>query len=174
MKRLLMLGLAVFMMMVVLGGGGNIAIAEEAKLLFAPARITAMEGEMIKVVVRVENVKGLFGTAMTVPFDKNFLAFLKTEEGDFLRQDEKGTVTMASAVPYTSCTINNPNFECLLIGYARMGATAGEVSGSGDLMTLIFRTLKKGETELVFIEEALKRFKGDIYFSKNIAKIKIE
>lgn len=171
MKRLLMPGLAVFMMMVVFGG--NIAIAEEAKLLFAPARITATEGETIKVIVRVENVEGLFGVAMTVPFDKNFLAFLKTEEGDFLNQDEKGTIIMASAVPYTSCTVNDSNFECLLIGYARLGSV-GEVSGSGDLMTLVFRALKKGETELTFIEEALKRFKGDIYFSKNIAKIKIE
>lgn len=171
MRRLLMPGLAVFMMMAVLGG--NIAIAEEAKLLFAPAKITATEGETIKVVVRVEDVEGLFGTAMTVPFDKNFLAFLKTEEGDFLRQDEKGTVTMASVVPYTSCTINNSDFECLLIGYARMGSV-GEVSGSGDLMTLVFRALKKGETELVFIEEALKKINGEISFSKNIAKIKIE
>lgn len=170
MRRLVLLAFS--MVMIVLGG--NIAIAEEAKLLFAPARITATEGETVRVVVRVENVEGLFGTAMTVPFDKNFLAFLKTEEGDFLRQDEKGTVTMASVVPYTSCTINNSNFECLLIGYARMGATAGEMSGSGDLMALIFRTLKKGETELVFIEEALKKINGEISFSKNIAKIKIE
>lgn len=112
-------------------------ISGEAVLGFDFSDLTIQAGEEIVVEVVIENVNNLFGASYTVDFDRNFLQFVKIEEGGFLKS--KNPTWLASTV----------NDDGLVVGLTSLGKVQG-VSGTGVLARITFKALKRGEAGLSF------------------------
>jgi general secretion pathway protein D len=115
----------------------------------APARATVSvvapktvkKNEQFRVDVQVSNAAGLYKSPFTMVYDPIFVEFLGAAEGLFLKQDGKRT-TFESKV--------DKNTGQVTVTVARVG-DAGGITGSGVLMTAMFRAKNQGPASFGFL-----------------------
>lgn len=100
-------------------------------------------GEEFTVEIRVDNVN-LFGASYVVLID-SALQFIRIEEEDFLKKDNKPTSLMKSLRDGE-----------LTVGQTRLGYDLPNVSGSGAIAKITFRAISAGNIELRFKDVYLK------------------
>lgn len=109
----------------------------------SPGIITFIPGYQLSIALNVNNVSNLYATAFELTFDPAVLKFIDAQKGNFLEQGSSINI-------FTK--IDPPGH--LIIGYSIAGSSNG-ISGNGTLMTITFKTLKAGNSDLIFQNNAL-------------------
>ncbi|MEK7568765.1 MAG: cohesin domain-containing protein [Patescibacteria group bacterium] len=117
-----------------------------AVLSLSPSQATINVGEEVTVDAVVENVVDLWGIAATVMFDNKHLQFVKAEEGMLLKV-QNTTAFMHAIAEW------GPNQ--LAVGLVSLGKVPG-VTGYGTLFRVTFKAISSGQSELKFVETALR------------------
>jgi len=113
----------------------------------APASQTMANNTDFSVAINISSVSNLFYINFDLNFLPSLISFVSVQEGSFLNQ---GCQTSLMA------EIDEHNASKLVVGYSRLGAACGGVSGSGILMTLNFRTLaQNGVNSFSFANNSL-------------------
>ena len=108
----------------------------------------------------------VFGTTINLKYDSNVLKYQSYEKGDFLEQGGEPTGNQKPVYMVSSGTSTEPGMSRLIIGASLFRGTPG-VTGSGKLLTLLFKANKDASTEIVFTKSKLKNLQA-----KTINKIK--
>ena len=106
------------------------ALAQTISL--SPQSIEVEQNSNFSLTLSINSVTDLFGVPFDLNFDSSLVSFISANEGNFMSQD---CATSLMVEEKTASKIN--------IGYARLSADCGGVSGSGDLMTLNFKSLNQ-------------------------------
>lgn len=130
------------------------------------AEKTVKVGDVFTVPIDVSDVNDLFGFQFDLSYDSSVLEFVSIEEGSFLNRG--GTVaTFCIDAEVTPGLIRNA--ACVV-----QEPTAGGASGSGTLMLVTFKALKKGATSLVLSNALLSDSNSDpISFTANDGKVTV-
>lgn len=126
------------------GGSGSTEPVPRASVTFEPPNILAAVGNEFEVAVMIQGATNVGSIPFHVAYDPKVLEFVRSEEGNFLRQDGAGTVYNAQA-----STINE-----IFVALARLGTEVGANDG-GELCTLTFRVLDSGNTTLAFTQSSV-------------------
>lgn len=132
-----------------------------AEINISPQNLTVIKDSEINIQININNVTNLFGAAFDLVFDSNVLSFVSAQKGGFLEQDGKATTLLTN--------VNSSN--TLIVAYSRLainGSSTG-ISGSGNLLTLNFKAINQGVSNLVFQNNAL----CDINSATNCNKIDV-
>lgn len=124
-------------------GNKNEESTRIATLYFSSPSSTMRVGEEFTVEIRVENAS-IFGGGYRVRFDTTHLQFVRIEEGDFLKKDGNQT-WLASAL----------KGEDLIVGQTRLGHVLN-VSGSGTIAKITFKSIKSGTADIGFKDVSIK------------------
>ena len=104
--------------------------------------------------------KPVFGTAINLDYDPHVLEYSSYKKGDFL---EQGGVPAGNQEPVYLISPANPGESGksnLIIGATLFRGTPG-VTGSGRLLTLLFRSKQALSTEIALTKGKLKGLKAD-------------
>lgn len=104
--------------------------------LLAPSQVRT--GEELAVAVLVENIRDLYSAPLFVTFDPQRLAFVRAEEGDFLKAAGQSTVFTVST---------DAQGGRLIVGY-KQGVGGAGASGSGNLFHLVFEGKTPGQAQV--------------------------
>jgi general secretion pathway protein D len=120
------------------GGAPALAIPSGVSraLLSGPSLVNI--GDPFTVDVLVDEVHNLYSAPLFVDYNPQLLEFVRTEEGDFLKQGGQATIFTSSA---------NPAAGKIIIGNKRSVAGSG-ASGSGKLLHLVFKAKAAGTASL--------------------------
>ncbi len=114
--------------------------------------------------VKVSEVENLYGFGFTFKYDKDYLDLVDIIEGDFLKKDGTSTLFLKN--------INKEKGE-VIVGVSRTGKVSG-VNGDGILLSIKFKALKIGKTQLELSEVVLKDPDlNQIKFNSEINEIEI-
>ncbi|MGB9749657.1 MAG: stalk domain-containing protein [Caldisericia bacterium] len=114
--------------------------------------------------VKVSEVENLYGFGFTFKYDKDYLDLVDVVEGDFLKKDGTSTLFLKN--------INKEKGE-VIVGVSRTGKVSG-VNGDGILLSIKFKALKIGKTQLELSEVVLKDPDlNQIKFNSEINEIEI-
>jgi len=111
----------------------SVALAQTVSLI--PSASEVEQDTNFSLTLNVASVTNLFGIAFDLSFNPSLISFVSVNEEDFLTPGCQ-TSLMSS---------ENPSGN-LIIGYSRQTNECGGVSGSGDLMTLNFKSLNQAGT----------------------------
>ncbi len=126
-------------------GGGE----DPAVLALLPAQHVVEIDEEFAIDVTVDRVQELFSAGVEVRYDAEVVAYVDYFEGGFMDQDgAEVSVQVANAGP-----------GVLRMGMARMGTQQG-VSGSGSLVTLVFRGVAPGTSSIDITASTLRNLPG--------------
>jgi general secretion pathway protein D len=114
-------------------------VAERGRVYFSGSTLVKV-GEEIVLDVLADEVTDLYSAPLFVRYDPNQLAFVRAEEGDFLKQGGQSTLFTTS--------VNNDKGE-LIVGY-KQGLGGAGVSGGGKLFRLVFKAVSAGSTQVGF------------------------
>jgi hypothetical protein len=131
--------------------GAGIARAETISII--PRNVSAAANSDFSVGINAQSASGLFSVYFDLDFDPSAVSFISANEGTFLSQ---GCQT-------SFMTGENPVGK-LIVGLTRLGEGCGGVSGSGQLMTLNFRTLSRnGSFNMNFSNSGLTVYTGGTF-----------
>lgn len=118
-----------------------------AEVNIYPSSFNTSPGSQFTVSINISNISNLFGAAFDLLFNPSVLSFVSAQKGTFLEQGGVATDLLTAV---------NPAGD-LIVGYSRqaVGGTATGVSGSGTLMTITFRALVAGTSNLTFQNNSL-------------------
>lgn len=94
--------------------------------------------EQFTVGVLAERVEKLYSAPFTLVYDPLFVDFLAAVEGNLLNKDGKQTLFRVT---------NDPRNGRVTVGMTRVGDVGG-VSGSGPLVSALFKAKKSGQTSI--------------------------
>ena len=122
-------------------------LAHGADVNISPSSVNVSSNTQFNVSINISNVSNLFGSAFDLIYNPSVLSFVSVQKGTFLEQAGATTDLLALA---------NPPGD-LIIGYSRqaIGGIASGVNGSGTLMTITFRALAAGTSNLTFQNNSL-------------------
>ena len=130
----------------VAGGGGG---EDPAVLALLPAQHVVEVDEEFAIDVTVDRVQELFSAGVEVRYDASVVAYVDYFEGGFMDRDgSEVSVQVANAGP-----------GVLRMGMARMGTDQG-ISGSGSLVTLVFRGVAPGRSSIDITASTLRNLPG--------------
>jgi len=95
-------------------------------------------GEEFEIRVDINSGTDITNAPFYLRYEPQSVSFIKAFEGSFMKQDGKNTSFM---------TFNDEKGARIIVGSSRLGDSKG-VSGSGTVMTVVFKAAKKGETRL--------------------------
>ena len=126
-------------------GGGE----DPAVLALLPAQHVVEVDEEFAIDVTVDRAQELFSAGIEVRYDASIVAYVDYFEGGFMDQDgAELSVQVANAGP-----------GILRMGMARMGTDQG-ISGSGSLVTLVFRGVAPGSSSIDITASTLRNLPG--------------
>lgn len=100
--------------------------------------ITVQTGDEFEISVEIANAIGITNAPFYLRYESQLIKFVKATEGTFMKKDGKTSSFM---------TFDDEKRGKLIVGNSRIGDTEG-ISGSGTIMTVLFRAVQKGETRL--------------------------
>jgi len=106
--------------------------------IIAPPQVSV--GQQFVLVVKANNIKDLAGAPFTLSYDPKLVEYIYASEGGFLKSDGKPTVFSGKAVPANGL-VN--------ITHSRSTGTGG-LSGSGALVSMLFRSKNQGSANFGF------------------------
>jgi general secretion pathway protein D len=122
------------------GGGGGSSSGPSAEVLVSPAPGTVTKGQEFTRTVDVQNAGNTYYAAFDVTYDPKVIEFLDADEGSFFNQNQAGSTWFEAA-------LQNGSQGRVALGITRLGAV-GEVSGSGNLVTLHFKAVGIGTSAI--------------------------
>ena len=132
----------------VAGGGAAGPTQIPAVLALLPAQHAVAVGEEFALDVTIDGAQNLFSAGLLIAYDPNVIEYVETFEGDFIDRDGAESTTQSSGSPGT-----------VRIGMSRLGTTEG-VSGSGSLVTLVFRAVAEGTTSIEITSTSVRNAAG--------------
>ena len=118
-------------------------------LALLPAQHVVEVDEEFAIDVTVDRVQELFSAGVEVRYDASVVAYVDYFEGGFMDRDgSEVSVQVANAGP-----------GVLRMGMARMGTDQG-ISGSGSLVTLVFRAVAPGRSSIDITASTLRNLPG--------------
>jgi hypothetical protein len=126
------------------GGGKPESDSPEsmAKVSLSPPSSTVGQGVIFTRMVVVQNVGNTFYTAFDLVYDPTMIEYMEASEGTFLSQDCSDCTSFQVA-------LENGEPGRLTVGLTRLGEIE-EASGSGTLLSLIFKAVAPGTTTVAF------------------------
>ncbi|MFQ5744617.1 MAG: cohesin domain-containing protein [Acidobacteriota bacterium] len=121
-----------------------------AVLAVTPSEEVVSVGEEFDLDVTVEGAADAFSAGLRLSFDPSVIEYVDAFEGDFLDQDGAETSFQASQAGAGS----------LAVGLARLGDAAGGITGAGSLVTLVFRAVGAGTTDVEITSAAIRNAGG--------------
>lgn len=118
---------------------------------FQPAQAEVRAGEQIAVDIRVDNVQDLFSVPLALAFQPEALELLEVHHGDFLGGGEKPVALVHRVDPSGTA----------IISLRKAPGTQG-ASGSGTLVTLVFRGRAPGQSTLAIQNIAARTSGGAV------------
>jgi len=124
--------------------------AGPARVTLAPASVTVRRGDEFGLEVLVEDAQDVFAADLQLGFDPAILEYSDAEQGALLERD--GADVAFQARPLDEAGVS--------VGTSRIGTTTG-VSGSGPLMTVYFRAIAPGSTDIEISSGVLRGPEGN-------------
>jgi len=115
---------------------------EATQLRFEPAQVALNVGQTASVSLAVINARDLFSIPLMVKFDAKLVELSEVHHGGFLAQDGRPVALVHRVEAETGTAV---------ISLTRPPGSGG-VSGSGALVTLVFRALAAGRTALSILQ----------------------
>ena len=126
-------------------GAGQDPARSPATLALLPAEHAVVVDEEFAVDVTVNSTDEVFSAGFQLQYDPSVISYVDYFEGGFLDRD--GTeITMQA---------NSGGAGIVRIGMTRMGSESG-VAGGGSLVTLVFRAVGKGTSQIEISSAALR------------------
>jgi len=124
---------------------------ESAQLKVVPATTTVKQGDLLTFDIAVLEIAELYAFQLELSYDSNVLEFQQTKEGTFLNKDGQDK----------SFCIDPTVFPGLIskIICTRLGE--GFVGGSGSLLTLTFKAIAAGESDITISDVKLAKSDTD-------------
>ncbi|MCD4655171.1 hypothetical protein K8T06_14715, partial [bacterium] len=110
-----------------------------------PDKTSMAPGDASEIKVVIRNANNVGSVPFYIDYDPNVIEIISVREGAFMGSDGVPTAFMSSV---------NERRGRIIIGLSRIGAVGG-ISGSGDLVEIVFRGDKIGQSPLAFSHEAV-------------------
>ena len=122
-----------------------------AQVLLSPAQSSTVVGQEFSIEVRVQDATDAANVTLNLAYDENFLEFVDSTTGGFITSDGAQAATQVA-----------PSGSNRLLINARRAPDAGGVSGTGNLVTLRFRSIAPGESFMSLQGSALQGPGGEV------------
>jgi hypothetical protein len=117
--------------------------ASSANVFFNPQTTEIAAGSEFSVSVNISNVSDIEMSAFDVLYDPFKISFVSAQNGDFLCNNAQEDLMTA-----TSTYLDDPTLEDLMVS---CNSSSGPMDGGGKLVTLTFKALSEGNTNLSFL-----------------------
>jgi general secretion pathway protein D len=131
------------------GGGQQQAPEQPAVLALLPAEHVIQVDQEFAIDVAVQGATDVFSAGFELRYDPSVIDFVDSFEGGFIDRDGAEATVQ----------VTRGGAGIIRVGMARMGTQQG-ISGSGSLVTLVFRGVGEGTTTLQIAAAALRRQAG--------------
>jgi Cohesin domain len=122
------------------GGGSTPPSGPMTEVSVSPDSSSVNQGEEFTRTVEVKDAGSIYFAAFDITYDPKVIEFLGADEGSFFSQNQAGSTWFEAA-------LENGKQGRLAMGITRLGSV-GEVSGSGQLVTLHFKAVGPGTTSI--------------------------
>lgn len=126
----------------------NAAAAAAPQLLFAPGAVQAQLNSAVTVTLQLQNVTDLFTAPLRIRFDPKVVKLTAIRPGTLMSAD-------GQKVNFTESTLNDTGEAVVTLN--RLPGTGG-ITGSGNLLNLLFQAVGRGKTTVAVVDPALKTF----------------
>ena len=120
-----------------------------AVLALLPAQHAVGVDEEFALDVTIDGAQDVFSAGLQLVYDPNVIAFVESFEGDFIDRD--GAESTIQVTPSAA--------GVLRMGMSRLATTEG-ISGSGSLVTLVFRGAAEGQTSIEITAASIRNAGG--------------